>query len=90
MANADVIKKIDEAKNEIVATVLQSMENIITKTISVLKSDFDSKILHLQNSLQSPRTMINSFVLAPVQTIEQLEELDSKLEDLAYAENLVG
>ncbi|XP_055527039.1 uncharacterized protein LOC129719673 [Wyeomyia smithii] len=84
----DVMQKIDMAKNEIISTVQQTMESLVTRTISVIKSDFDTKILHLQNSIRPTSVVSKNFSFSLVCTIEQLQELDSKLEDHLYTENV--
>ncbi|XP_055525271.1 uncharacterized protein LOC129718473 isoform X2 [Wyeomyia smithii] len=63
VTNTEILEKIDEAKAEIVSTVLQAMENI---------------------SASSSQAVENSFVFTPVSTVEQLLELECKLEDPVY------
>ena len=69
------------------------MENMMTKTIAVLKSDFDAKIARLQQ-LAKPHsfgatTNSEKFIFQPVQSILQLEQLDESLKKVEYAQKFV-
>ncbi|XP_058816276.1 uncharacterized protein LOC131679552 [Topomyia yanbarensis] len=83
----EILDKIDQAKEEVVSTVLHAMENIITKTISVVKSDFDAKLALLQDVKPQLSGMAN-FQFLPISTVSRFEEENSKLENADYAKNV--
>lgn len=86
-----VTEKIEQASDRIVQAVAKKIDESLTKSIAAIKSDFDLKIeAALRVRPQNDDTFDSDFKFSPASTVQEIENLESKLADKSYQDKLVS
>ncbi|XP_021707458.1 uncharacterized protein LOC110678638 isoform X2 [Aedes aegypti] len=87
----EIFEKIETTKHEIVNSVTLFIEEMMAKTMAAMRSDFEAKLERFQdcNPSMNEVKLGAQLTFHPVSSIEELQQLETDLEDEEYARKLM-